>query len=129
MQIGNKNLRTMTLFSLVLISLISCNHLNEEEAIIGRWKVDTVQNLETDEIAPDMRASFVFRKNHEMESENQISGIKKGTWKFNNNQLYLIGNGDTMIVIIESITNKQLIWQIHERKTNIRFSLTKQNEK
>lgn len=117
------NKLTVILFG-VLISLISCNDLEQAKLIQGKWKcvewkVDEQKHNATDEV------SFTFSEDKTYEYKNQTLE-EVGTYKIEGGNLYTKANGDLEIAVqIEKLTQDTLMFNMSRAGTPETMTLVK----
>lgn len=120
-------MRKIILIILIISSLYSCKNNLEQMLTDYNWEIEKVVDVKTGAInqtEANQEKMWDFRIDntyiYETKNENQKNRIN-GKWNLNSYNLQIINEFDSTFVIIEKITDNEMVWLI--KNDSIRFYL------
>jgi hypothetical protein len=117
---------------IILIILCACSSKSNLDELLtnNNWQIEKVANLKTgiiSQIEKTQEKEWSFKLDKTYDYKNQNQNIS-GEWKLNGFNLLIINKFDSTKLLIEKITNDEMIWLI-EGKDSIRFYLSSKEKK
>ncbi len=118
------------LLILFITIFISCGQAKTKEELLtnNKWTIEKVENIKLGEVGPEelnKGTLWVFDKDNSFsfEMKNEFWDKKNtGTWTLSDDNLTLIEKGDTTLLRIDKLTNKDFICTSLKEET-LKFTL------